>query len=49
MLLDISFELLDINPQFKKNIAQVFTFERYFLYVLIILFTFATYKNHKTY
>lgn len=30
MLLDISFELLDINPQFKKNIAQVFTFERYF-------------------
>ena len=35
MLLDISFELLDIN--------------RNFLYVLIILFTFATYKNHKTY
>lgn len=47
MLLDISFELLDINPQFKKNIAQVFTFERYFLYVLIILFTFATYKTIK--
>lgn len=47
MLLDISFELLDINRQFKKNIAQVFTFERYFLYVLIILFTFATYKTIK--
>lgn len=47
MLLDISFELLDINRQFKKNIAHVFTFERYFLYVLIILFTFATYKTIK--
>ena len=47
MLLDISFELLDINRQSKKNIAQVFTFERYFLYVLIILFTFATYKTIK--
>ena len=33
MLLDISFDLLDIN--------------RNFLYVLIILFTFATYKNIK--
>ena len=47
MLLDIVFGLLDINWQFKKNIAQVFTFERYFLYVLIILFTFATYKTIK--
>ena len=40
MLLDISFELLDINRQLKKYRSS-------FLYVLIILFTFATYKTIK--
>lgn len=47
MLLDISFELLDINRQLKKYRSSVKNLSDIFLYVLIILFTFATYKTIK--
>ncbi len=47
MLLDISFELLDINRQLKKYRSSFLHLSDIFLYVLIILFTFATYKTIK--
>lgn len=47
MLLDISFELLDINRQLKKISLKCKNLSDIFLYVLIILFTFATYKTIK--
>ena len=47
MLLDISFELLDINRQLKKISLKFLYLSDVFLYVLNILFTFATYKTIK--
>lgn len=47
MLLDISFELLDINRQLKKYRSSFLHLSDIFVYVLIILFTFATYKTIK--
>lgn len=47
MLLDIGMDLLDINRQFKKISLKCKNLSDIFLYVLIILFTFATYKTIK--
>ena len=44
MLLDIGVDLLDINRQLKKISLKCKNLSDIFLYVLIILFTFATYK-----
>ena len=44
MLLDIGMDLLDINRQLKKISLKCKNLSDIFLYVLIILFTFATYK-----
>ena len=44
MLLDIGMDLLDINRQLKKISLKCKILSDIFLYVLIILFTFATYK-----
>lgn len=47
MLLDIGMDLLDINRQLKKISLKCKNLSDIFLYVLIILFTFATYKTIK--
>lgn len=47
MLLDIGVDLLDINRQLKKISLKCKNLSDIFLYVLIILFTFATSLNHK--
>ena len=44
MLLDIGMDLLDINWQLKKISLKCKNLSDIFLYVLIFLFTFATYK-----